>query len=116
MQFGSTKSSARPTKSGPPQVDGAPDELPKSDQDSAKRQGSAGPSPPGNRFLPVVERNSSPRGSSPQSSRSSSRSSSPPPASAIGSRTASPASFKYPFHQTMQGGLFDTHTPTAIRG
>lgn len=111
MQFGSVKPSAQPVKSGPAQVDGAPDDLPEPGNDSGKRSGSASPLSPGSHSPPVVERKSSKK-SSPQASRSSS----PATGSAIGSRTASPTPFRYPFHQTMQSGLFDTHTLTAIRG
>ena len=44
-----------------------------------------------------------------------SRSASPATGSSMGSRAASPVSFGYPY-QTMERGLFDNHTPTAIRG
>lgn len=111
LQFGSVKPSAKPTKSGLAQVDGAPDDLPGSENDYGKRSGSASPSSSGSHSPPVVERVSS-KISSPQASRSSS----PATGSALGTRTASPASFRYPFHQTMQSGLFETHTPTAILG
>lgn len=111
MQFGSAKPSARPVKSEPAQVDGTSDDLPGSENSPGKRSESASPPTPGNRSPPMAEGKLS-KVSSPQSSRSSS----PATVSAIGSRTASPASFRYPFHQTMQNGLFDTHTPTAIRG
>ena len=111
MQFGSVKPSAQPAKSGPAQVDGAPDDLPQPENVSGKRSGPASPSPSGCDSPPVVEEKSS-KISSPRASRSSS----PAIGSAIGSRTASPASFKYPFHQTMHSGLFETHTPTAILG
>ena len=110
LQFGSAKASAQSSKSGPSQVDGTPDEQPEAK--NGKRLTSASPSPPRINSPPNGETRSSPKISSPGSSRSSS----PANVSAIGSRTASPASFKYPFHQTMQTGLFDTHTPTAILG
>lgn len=110
--FGSAKPSAQPAKSGPVQVDGASDDLPGPENDSGKRLGSASPLSSGTHSPPVVERKSSSKISSPRSSRSSS----PATVSAIDSRTASPASFRFPFYQTMQNGLFDTHTPTAIRG
>jgi len=43
-----------------------------------------------------------------------SRSTSP---GAFGSRSASPVSFGYPYHQSTMGGIFpESHTPTAIRG
>lgn len=109
--FGSAKPCAQPAKPGPAQVDGAPDDLPEPQNESGKLSGSASPSPPGSRSPPVADRKSS-KISSPQASRSSS----PATGSAVGSRTASPPSFRYPFHQTMQNGLFETHAPTAIRG
>ena len=110
LQFGSAKASAQSTKSGPAQVDGTPDDQPESE--NCKLLTSSSPSPPRTHSPPIGETKSSPKISSPRSSRSSS----PANVSAIGSRTASSASFKYPFHQTMQSGLFDTHTPTAILG
>lgn len=37
--------------------------------------------------------------------------------SALGSRTATPVSFGYPYGRSIHGGLFaETHTPTAILG
>lgn len=37
--------------------------------------------------------------------------------SALGSRTATPVSFGYPYGRSMHGGLFaESHTPTAILG
>ena len=105
MQFGSVKPSAQPAKPRQDQVDGSPDDLPEPENNSGKRSGSASPSPP------LVERKPS-KNSSPQASGSSS----PLNGSGLDSRAASPAAFRYPFHQTMQSGLFDTHTPTAIRG
>ena len=111
MQFGSAKPSARPAKSGPTQDNGSPDELPGPEKGSGKRSGSASPLTPEN-HSPLMIEGKSPKISSPQSSRSSS----PATMSAVGSGTASPASFRYPFHQTMHSGLFETHTPTAIRG
>ena len=110
LQFGSAKSSVRPAQSGPAQSDGAAD-LPGPEKESGKRLESATPPVSGNHSPPMVEGKSS-KISSPQSSRSAS----PATVSAMGSRTASPASFRYPFHPPMQSGLFDTHTPTAIRG
>ena len=110
LQFGSAKASAQSAKSGPAQVDGTPDDQAESEK--CKHLASASPSPPRTLSPPFGETKSSPRISSPESSRSSS----PANVSAIGSRTVSPASFRYPFHQTMQSGLFDTHTPTAILG
>ena len=112
LQFGSVKPSARTAKPGPAQVDGAPDAVPEPDNGSGKRSGSASPSPSDNHPPLAMERKSSSKISSPQSSGSSS----PATVSPIGSRTASPTPFRYPFHQTMQSGLFDTHAPTAIRG
>ena len=110
LQFGSAKPSVRPGQPRPAQSDGAAD-LSGPEKDSGKRSGSASPPVSGELSPPMVEGKSS-KISSPQSSRSSS----PATVSAIGSRTASPASFRYPFHPPMQSGLFDTHTPTAIRG
>lgn len=110
--FGSGKPSTRPAQSGPAQVDGASDNLPASEKDSGKRPGLGCSSPPGTHSPPLVAMKSSSKISSPCSSRPSS----PTTVSGIVSRTASPASFRYPFHQTMQGGLFDAHTPTAILG
>lgn len=107
LQFGSAKPSARPAQPGPAHSNGTAD-LPGSEK---TRSESASPPISGNHSPPMVEGKSS-KISSPQSSRSSS----PATMSAIGSRTASPASFRYPFHPPMQSGLFDTHTPTAIRG
>ena len=110
LQFGSAKPSVRPAQPGPAQSDGD-DDVPGPEKESGKRSGSASPPVSGNHSSPMAEAKSL-RISSPQSSRSSS----PATVSAIGSRTASPASFRYPFHPPMQSGLFDTHTPTAIRG
>lgn len=46
-----------------------------------------------------------------------SRSSSPIPrtGSSLGDHTASHVSFGYPYHQSMNKGLFDTHCATAIQ-
>ena len=110
LQFGSAKPSVRPAQPGPAQFDGAANSL-GPEKEFGKRSELASPPVSGNHSPPLVEGKSS-KITSPQSSRSSS----PATVAALGSRTASPASFRYPFHPPMQSGLFDTHTPTAIRG
>ena len=110
LQFGSAKPSVRPTQPRPAQSDDAADAS-GPENESGKGSGSASPPITGNHSPPMAEGKPS-NIPSPQSSRSPS----PATVSAIGSRTASPASFRYPFHPPMQSGIFDTHTPAAIRG
>lgn len=59
----------------------------------------------------VDERKPSPSTiTSPRASRSTS------PANPMGSRAGSPTAFGYPYHQPIQNGFLEHHTPTAIRG
>ncbi|KAL6716873.1 hypothetical protein ACLMJK_004785 [Lecanora helva] len=116
--FGSGKSTPHPAKTTPPKVDSTSNSSPSSEPTSNRDSPSAGStSPPSPRhdLSAVEEKQLSPKIASPCGSRSASPAIRP----GVGSRTASPA-FGYPYHQSMQGGMqggfFDTHTPTAIRG
>ncbi|KAK4690465.1 hypothetical protein P7C71_g6333, partial [Lecanoromycetidae sp. Uapishka_2] len=110
--FGSGKPLPTPAKPTLAQFDGASDSWAAAELAPSNGSNSVNPSPPRVRSPPCTETQSSPKTTSPRASRSSS----PNVGSPMGSRAASPAAFGYPYHQTMQSGLFDQHTPTAIRG
>ncbi|KAI9872531.1 MAG: hypothetical protein M1830_001512 [Pleopsidium flavum] len=109
--FGSAKSSPPLTKAKPGQMDGGCDDtsVPEYSLEASKSLGSLSSSISARKPPIVEETRVSSRSDSPHLSRSSSP--------AVGSRTSSPVSFGYPYHQPMQNGFFpETQAPTAIRG
>lgn len=84
-----------------------------SEDNSPHTSGASSPSPP-RLYSPPLEEDSS---FSKRSSSRESHSASPATGSGLGSRTASPVSFGYPYHQPIENAFFgDTNTPTAIHG
>lgn len=116
--FGSSKSSPQLTKSTLGLVDGANDSASVSDVSvgSVRSDGSSTHTPPRSSSpSPILLGENSTKASTPNLSRSSSPI--PRAGSGLGSRTASPVSFGYPYHQSSHNGFFsDAHGPTPIPG
>lgn len=122
--FGSGKPSAQPNQANQVRMhnqsgiegkidDGIIGNSTGSGDDSLGSSGASSPSPP-RLYSPPMEEDSS---FSKRPSTRESRSASPAIGSSLGSRTASPVSFGYPYHQPMENTFFgDTITPTAIHG
>ncbi|ERF70413.1 hypothetical protein EPUS_05232 [Endocarpon pusillum Z07020] len=109
--FGSAKTSPQLTRSTLGRVDGPKDDDTGSISDVSVSSGSC--SPTDNTYSRYGAQELPQRSISPSLSRSSSPI--PKTGSAFGERTASPVSFGYPYHQSMNQGLFDTPTATAIQ-
>lgn len=110
--FGSAKTSPGLTQSTLVRVDGTKDDDAASVSDASVGSGSS--SPADNTFSPTSGQELPSRPISPQISRSSSPI--PKTGSSFGTRTASPISFGYPYHGSMNQGFFDAHSATAIQG
>ncbi|MCJ1388204.1 hypothetical protein MMC18_001049 [Xylographa bjoerkii] len=108
--FGSAKTSPQLQKPGNGQADGPADDQSTHDEVVGNQSPLTSPSPLPSPPLEVIQ--PPPIVTSPRPSRSPSSN-----GSTYGSRAASPASFGYPYRQSMQNGFFsDTCQPTAIRG
>ena len=121
LQFGTGKPQVTSTKAhGPSQsqnidhIDSVQDGKQSSQENSPPPSVVAIPhSPPEVRSPPAEESVAVSKNISSRNSRSAS----PARGSRVSSRTASPVSFGYPYHQPMNNAFFgDTHTPTAIPG
>jgi len=121
LQFGTGKPSVQPVKAchgdnpsqGDNQTDGVSEGNEISEDQSRRSIGALAPSPPQVKSSPVEEIKAFTKTFSPRNSRPASLATGP----RLGSRTASPVSFGYPYHQPMENAFFgETHTPTAIRG
>ena len=107
LQFGSSKSSPQLTKHTLGTYDGANEDAAISDVsvgsvESEQSSGSSTPTPRGS--SPPSQESPMMKTMSPQISRSTSPN--PRTGSALGSRTESPVSFGYPYHQSSQNGFF----------
>ena len=112
-QFGSTKPTLPPKKPDEGHSGGAPSEKAKGEQETAEASELRSPSPPQQSAPPREESRPTSKAVTPRMSRASS----PAMGSAMGSGTASPVSFGYPYNQSMQNSFFpEAHAPTAIRG
>ncbi|KAI9815458.1 MAG: hypothetical protein M1827_002592 [Pycnora praestabilis] len=111
--FGSSKSSPQLSNTMLKQNDNGNDDAPVSEYNLEKGKTPGSTSPSLRRVSPPYEEHiSSTQGNSTTPSRSSSPA--PMTGSGFGSRTSSPVSFGYAYHQSMHGG-FENHTQTAIR-
>src|SRR5271170_8045297 len=113
-QFGSpAKISPQLTKSALGMIDGASDDASLSDSVKSDTSGSSTPTPPRTSSPPSQE--STPKSSSLELCRSTSPI--PRTGSGLGSRTTSPISFGYPYHQASQNAMFsESPVMAAIHG
>jgi hypothetical protein len=119
LQFGSAKTSPQLTRSTLGLGDGTKDDMKDGTKDddasvSDTSGQSDSSSPVDNVYDCTIAKELPPQPISPHLSRSPSPI--PKTGSGLGSRTASPVSFGYPYHQSMNQGFFETHTATAIQG
>ncbi|KZF21674.1 carbohydrate-binding module family 21 protein [Xylona heveae TC161] len=115
--FGSAKTSPQMPSGTLGQTDGANDERPLSLSiaENPRQSGASTPASAQNNNPSAFREDIKRDHARTESPRNRSTSPAPMTGSAYGTRTPSPVSFGYPYHQSLHGGIFsEGHTPTAI--